>query len=108
MAADKFTTKFQAALADAQSLALGRDHQIIEPVHILQALLDQQGGTVRPLLDKIGANVNVLRSQVREALDRLPKVEGTGGEVHWSNDSQRLLNLCDKVAQKRGDQYITS
>ncbi len=108
MAADKFTTKFQAALSEAQSLALGRDHQIIEPIHVMQALLDQQGGTVRPMLDKAGANVNVLRSQLREALDRLPRVEGTGGEVHWSNDAQRLLNLTDKIAQKRGDQYITS
>ena len=108
MAADKFTTKFQSALAEAQSLALGRDHQIIEPVHVMQALLDQQGGTLRPLLDKTGANVNVLRSSLREALDRLPRVEGTGGEVHWSNDVQRLLNLCDKIAQKRGDQFITS
>ncbi len=108
MAADKFTTKFQAALAAAQSLALGRDHQFIEPVHVMQALLDQEGGTIRSLLDKTGANVNVLRSSLREALDRLPKVEGSGGDVHWSNDSQRLLNLTDKVAQKRGDQYITS
>jgi ATP-dependent Clp protease ATP-binding subunit ClpB len=108
MAADKFTTKFQAALAAAQSLALGRDHQLVEPVHVLQALLDQQGGTVRPLLDKTGANTSVLRSSVREALDRLPRVEGTGGEVHGSNDLNRLLNLCDKIAQKRGDQYITS
>jgi ATP-dependent Clp protease ATP-binding subunit ClpB len=108
MAADKFTTKFQAALAAAQSLALGRDHQIIEPVHVLQALLDQEGGTIRPLLDKTGANVSVLRSSLREALDRLPRVEGTGGELHWSNDAQRLLNLTDKIAQKRGDQYITS
>jgi ATP-dependent Clp protease ATP-binding subunit ClpB len=108
MRQDKFTTKFQAALADAQSLALGRDHQIIEPVHLLQALLDQQGGTVRPLLDKCGANINVLRARLREALDRLPKVEGTGGEVHLSNDLARLLNLTDKIAQKRGDQYITS
>src|SRR5574338_59682 len=108
MAADKFTTKFQAALAAAQSLALGRDHQFIEPVHVMQALLEQEGGTIRSLLDKTGANVNVLRSSLREALDRLPKVEGSGGDVHWSNDSQRLLNLTDKVAQKRGDQYITS
>jgi ATP-dependent Clp protease ATP-binding subunit ClpB len=108
MAADKFTTKFQTALAEAQSLALGRDHQMIEPVHVMQALLDQQGGTIRPLLDKVGANVTVLRSSLREALDRLPRVEGTGGEVHWSNDVQRLLNLTDKIAQKRGDQYVTS
>ena len=108
MRQDKFTTKLQAALQESQSLALGRDHQIIEPIHLMQALLDQQGGTVRPLLDKCGANINTLRSQLREALDRLPKVEGTGGEVHLSNDLARLLNLTDKIAQKRGDQYITS
>jgi ATP-dependent Clp protease ATP-binding subunit ClpB len=108
MATDKFTTKFQAALAAAQSLALGRDHQFIEPVHVMHSLLEQEGGTIRPLLDKTGANVNVLRSSLRDALDRLPRVEGSGGEVHWSNDSQRLLNLTDKIAQKRGDQYITS
>ncbi len=108
MRTDKLTSKFQAALADAQSLALGRDHQFIEPVHLLQAMLDQQGGTIRPLLDKCGANASVLRSQLREAIDRLPKVEGTGGEVHVSNDLSRLLNLTDKVAQKRGDQYLTS
>ena len=96
------------AAEGTQSLALGRDHQIIEPVHLMQALLDQQGGTVRPLLDKCGANINTLRAQLREALDRLPKVEGTGGEVHLSNDLGRLLNLTDKIAQKRGDQYITS
>jgi len=108
MRTDKLTSKFQAALADAQSLALGRDHQFIEPAHLMLALLDQQGGSVRPLLDKTGANVNVLRSQLGEAIDRLPKVEGTGGEVHISNDLSRLLNLTDKLAQKRGDQYISS
>ena len=108
MRQDKFTTKFAAALQDAQSLALGRDHQLIEPVHLLHALLDQQGGTVRPLLDKCGGNGNVLRSRLREALERLPRVEGTGGEVHVSNDLARVLNLMDKVAQKRGDQYLTS
>ncbi len=105
---DKFTSMFQSALSGAQSLALGRDHQFIEPVHLMLALLDQQGGSVRPLLDKAGANVNVLRSQLGEAIDRLPKVEGTGGEVHVSNDLSRLLNLSDKLAQKRGDQYISS
>jgi ATP-dependent Clp protease ATP-binding subunit ClpB len=108
MRMDKLTSKFQMALADAQSLALGRDHQFIEPVHLMQALLDQQGGSVRPLLDKSGTNINLLRSQLGEALDRLPKVEGTGGDVHVSNDLNRLLNLTDKLAQKRGDQFITS
>jgi len=108
MRMDKLTSKFQAALADAQSSALGRDHQIIEPVHLMLALLDQQGGTVRPLLEKSGANVSQLRSRLGEALDRLSQVEGTGGEVHVSNDLSKLLNLTDKLAQKRGDQYISS
>jgi ATP-dependent Clp protease ATP-binding subunit ClpB len=108
MRMDKLTSKFQLALADAQSLAVGRDHQYIEPLHVLTALLDQQGGSVRHLLDKAGANVNLLRSQLGEALDRLPSVEGAGGEVHLSNDLNRILNLTDKLAQKRGDQYISS
>jgi ATP-dependent Clp protease ATP-binding subunit ClpB len=108
MRMDKLTSKFQTALSDAQSSALGRDHQFIEPAHLMLALLDQQGGTVRPLLEKSGAKVSVLRSRLGEALDRLPKVEGTGGEVHVSNDLGKLLNLTDKLAQKRGDQYISS
>ena len=108
MRMDKLTSKFQLALADAQSLAVGRDHQYIEPLHVMTALLDQQGGSVRHLLDKAGTNVNLLRSQLGEALDRLPSVEGTGGEVHISNDLNRILNLTDKIAQKRGDQYISS
>jgi ATP-dependent Clp protease ATP-binding subunit ClpB len=108
MRMDKLTSKFQLALADAQSLAVGRDHQYIEPVHLMTALLDQQGGTVRHLLDKAGTNVNLLRSQLGEALDRLPLIEGNAGEVHLSNDLNRLLNLTDKIAQKRGDQFISS
>jgi ATP-dependent Clp protease ATP-binding subunit ClpB len=108
MRMDKLTSKFQLALADAQSMALGRDHQFIEPGHLMLALLDQQGGSVRPLLDKAGANLNALRSQLGQALDRLPKVEGTGGDVHLSNDLDKLLNVTDKLAQKRGDQYIAS
>jgi ATP-dependent Clp protease ATP-binding subunit ClpB len=108
MRMDKLTSKFQLALADAQSLAVGRDHQYIEPLHLMAALLDQQGGTVRHLLDRAGVNVNVLRSQLGEALDRLPSVEGAGGDIHVSNDLNRLLNLTDKLAQKRGDQYISS
>ncbi|MFZ8887577.1 MAG: ATP-dependent chaperone ClpB [Steroidobacteraceae bacterium] len=105
---DRLTSKFQLALADAQSLALGRDHQFIEPAHALLALLDQQGGTVRPLLDKAGVGVDVLRSRLLKALDGLAKVEGTGGEVHVSSDLGKLLNLTDKLAQKRGDQYVSS
>jgi ATP-dependent Clp protease ATP-binding subunit ClpB len=105
---DKLTTKFQAALADAQSLAVGRDNQYIEPVHLMAALLDQQGGTARPLLEKAGVNVPKLRSELSAALDRLPTVEGAGGDVHTSNDLNKLLNVTDKLAQKRGDQFISS
>src|SRR5688500_4147840 len=108
MRMDKFTSKFQQALADAQSLAVGRDNQYIDPAHLLVALLDQQGGTVRHLLDKAGVKVNLLRSQLGETLDKLPKVEGNAGEVHVSNDLGRLLNVMDKLAQKRGDQFISS
>src|SRR5471032_491087 len=108
MRQDKLTAKFQAALADAQSLALGRDHQIVEPAHLMLALLDSSDGTVRPLLMKAGADVNKLRSELGALLDKLPKVEGTPGEVHVSNDLTRLLNVTDQLAQKRGDQYISS
>jgi len=108
MRMDKLTTKFQMALAEAQSLAVGRDHQFIEPVHVLAALLDQDGGTTRPLLAKCDVNANQLRSRLGQMLDRLPSVEGNGGEVHISGDLNKLLNLTDKYAQQRGDQYITS
>ena len=108
MRMDKLTSKFQMALAEAQSLAVGLDHQFIEPAHVMVALLDQQGSTVRGLLTKSGANVNLLRSQLGDALDRLPKVEGAGGEVHIGNDLSKLFNLTDKLAQEREDQYISS
>ncbi|NOR37022.1 MAG: ATP-dependent chaperone ClpB [Woeseiaceae bacterium] len=108
MRMDKLTSKFQMALADAQSLAIGQDHQFIEPAHVMVALLDQQGGTVRGLLTKSGVNVNLLRSQLGEAVDRLPKVEGADGDVHIGNALTRLFNLTDKLAQKRDDQYISS
>ncbi|HUH00245.1 MAG TPA: ATP-dependent chaperone ClpB [Gammaproteobacteria bacterium] len=108
MRMDKLTSKFQMALADAQSLAVGRDHQYMEPAHVMVALLDQQGGGVRHLLDKAGVNVNRLRSRLGETLDRLPSVQGTPGEVHLSRDLDRLLNVTDKFAQQRGDQYISS
>ncbi len=108
MRMDKLTSKFQLALSDAQSLAVGRDHQFIEPVHVLATLLDQEGGTVRPLLTQVGVNVNTLRWQLNEALDRLPHVEGTGGDVQVSNTLSRLLNLTDKLAQQRKDAYISS
>jgi len=105
---DKLTSKFQMALQDAQSLAVGRDHQFIEPVHLMIALLDQEGGTVRHLLTQSDVNVDVLRSRLGELLDRLPQVEGAAGEVHISNDLGRLLNITDKLAQQRNDQYISS
>ncbi len=108
MRMDKLTSRFQAALADAQSLSVGRDHQFIEPAHVLLALIDSQGGGIRPLLLKAGADVNRLRALLGEALDKLPTVAGTGGEVHVSNDLNRLLNVTDKLAQQRGDQYISS
>ena len=108
MRMDRLTTKFQEALADAQSLAVGRDHQFIEPTHVLAALLDQEGGSARSVLAQAGGNVNQLRSALGEALGRLPRVEGTPGEVHVSNDLNRLLNVCDKLAQQRKDQYISS
>jgi ATP-dependent Clp protease ATP-binding subunit ClpB len=108
MRMDKLTTKFQAALSDAQSLAVGRDNQYIEPVHLMAALLDQQGGTARPLLEKAGAAVPKLRSELAAALERLPKVEGAGGEVLLGNDLNKLLNVTDKLAQQRGDQFISS
>jgi ATP-dependent Clp protease ATP-binding subunit ClpB len=108
MRMDKLTSRFQAALADAQSLAVGRDHQFIEPVHLLTAMLDAEGGGVRPLFVKAGVDVNRLRTLLGNALDRLPKVEGTSGDVQVSSDLNRLLNVTDKLAQQRGDQYIAS
>ena len=108
MRMDKLTTKFQGALADAQSLAVGRDNQYIEPVHLMAALLEQQGGTARPLLEKAGAAVAKLRSDLAGALDRVAKVEGAGGEVLLGNDLNKLLNVTDKLAQQRGDQFISS
>lgn len=108
MRLDRLTSKFQLALADAQSLALGRDNQFIEPLHLMSALLNQDGGTVRPLLTSAGINVASLRSDIEQALGRLPQVEGTGGDVQPSNELVRVLNLCDKLAQKRADKFISS
>ena len=108
MRMDKLTTKFQAALADAQSLAVGREHQFIEPTHLLTAILDQEGSTVRNLLAKASVNVNQLRTLLSEVLEKLPQVEGAGGDVHISNDLSRLLNVTDKLAQERKDAYISS
>ena len=108
MRMDKMTSKFQQALAEAQSLAVGRDHQFIEPAHLMTALLDQEGGTVRHLLAQADVNVNLLRSRLGELLDKQPQVQGMAGDVHISNDLGRLLNVTDKLAQQRKDSYISS
>jgi ATP-dependent Clp protease ATP-binding subunit ClpB len=105
---DKLTNQLQMALADAQSLALGRDHNFIEPVHLLSALLEQKGGSSRPLLQKAGANIPGLATGVKSAVEALPTVSGTGGEVHLSNDLGKILNVADKLAQQGGDTYISS
>ncbi len=108
MRMDKLTSKFQAALADAQSLALGKDHQFIEPVHIMTALLDQEGGSIKPLLAQLGVNTALIRTQLVNELARLATISGSGGDVQLSNESVRLLNLTDKLAQKRNDSFISS
>ena len=105
---DKFTTQLQTGLAEAQSLALGRDHQQIEPQHLLLALLNQEDGGVGSLIAKAGGNPNALKQALTQAVDKLPKVQGTPGEVHLSRDLTNLLNVADKDAQKRGDQFIAS
>src|SRR3954466_5028511 len=105
---DKFTTKLQEALAEAQSLALGRDQQYIEPQHLLYALLDQEDGGIAGLISKAGGNAPALKKKLLGSIESLPKVEGTPGEVHISRELTQLLNVADKEAQKRGDQYIAS
>jgi len=105
---DKLTSRFQQALADAQSLAVGRDNNMLEPVHVMAALLAQQGGSTAPLLTHAGVNVPALRQRVNELLDRLPKVSGQEGNINVGNELNRLLNLTDKLAQQRGDQFIAS
>ncbi|MCG6285313.1 ATP-dependent chaperone ClpB [Vibrio vulnificus] len=108
MRLDRFTSKFQIAISDAQSLALGRDHQYIEPVHLMVALLDQNGSPIRPLLTILNVDVTHLRSKLSEMLDRLPTVSGIGGDVQLSSAMGAMFNLCDKIAQKRQDAYISS
>src|SRR5438094_5585922 len=105
---EKFTTKLQEALAEAQSNALGQDHQYIEPQHLLLTLLSQEDGGVAGLISKAGGNPNALKKALSDSIARLPKVEGTPGEVMVSRDLAQLLNVADKEAQKRGDQYIAS
>ncbi|MGH8074961.1 MAG: ATP-dependent chaperone ClpB [Lysobacter sp.] len=108
MRMDKLTSRFQQALADAQSLAVGRDHSVIEPAHLMTALIDQSGGSTRPLLSQAGVNVPLLRERLGEALEKLPKVTGQAGNVSVGNDLSRLLNVTDKLAQQRGDAFIAS
>ena len=108
MRMDKLTSRFQQALADAQSLAVGRDHNMLEPAHVMAALLNQQGGSTAPLLTQAQVNVPVLQQQVKALLDHLPQVHGQEGNINVGNDLTRLLNLTDKLAQQRGDQFIAS
>jgi len=108
MRLDRLTQAFQVAISDAQSIALGRDHQFIEPVHLMLALLNQNASSIIPLLKSAGINVRSLRSQIETVIDKLAQVSGTGGEVQLSSVMGNLLNLCDKHAQKLGDKYISS
>ena len=108
MQADKLTSKFNEALGDAQSIAIGRDHQFIEPAHLMLALLEQQGGTAKPLLKQSGVDVTAYQSELEKQLSRLSQVEGGNGDIHISQDLNRLFNQVDKLMQKRQDQYASS
>ena len=108
MRMDKFTSKFQSALADAQSLAVGRDHQYIEPLHLMLAMLQQQGNSVSAILNQIGAAPSTLAQSVESEIKKLPQVSGNAGEVHLSPELGKVLNICDKISQQRQDQYIAS
>jgi ATP-dependent Clp protease ATP-binding subunit ClpB len=105
---DKLTSKFQMALSDAQSLALGKDHQFIEPVHVMIALLEQEGSSIKPLLTQAGVNTGLVRTDLGKELDNIATVSGTGGDVQISNGLSQVLNLTDKLAQKRNDKFISS
>ncbi|MDH2927517.1 ATP-dependent chaperone ClpB [Lonepinella koalarum] len=105
---EKFTTKFQQALAEAQSLALGKDNQFIEPVHLLTALLNQQDGSIAPILTASGVNLSLLRNELNNELNKLPQVSGNGGDVQISRQLVNILNLCDKIAQRQQDKFISS
>jgi len=108
MRMDKLTSKFQQALSDAQSLAVGKDQQFIEPFHVMLALLDQDGGSVKPLLVQTAVNVSAMRSDIIQEIDKIATVSGTGGDVQLSNELSRMLNLTDKFAQQRQDNFISS
>ncbi|HSH27336.1 MAG TPA: Clp protease N-terminal domain-containing protein, partial [Wenzhouxiangella sp.] len=105
---DKLTARFQQALGEAQSLALGLDHAVLEPEHLMLALLDQEGGGIRGLLSRSGAQVDQLRSTLGKKVEGFPTVTGQAGQINLSNDLGRVLNLTDKIASKRGDAYIAS
>lgn len=108
MRIDKFTSKLQAALADAQSLAVGQDNPNIEPLHLFSALLNQQGGSIKPLLSQVGFNINQLNTALDKAIGDLPKIQNPNGDISISQDMSRLLNQADRLAQQRGDQFISS
>lgn len=108
MRMDKLTSKFQEALADAQSMALGRDHGFIESLHLMKALWDQENGSTKPLLVQAGVSAAHFKTALEDALEKMPQVTGTGGEIHLSNELNRLLNMTDKLAQQHKDQYISS
>ncbi|POA17107.1 ATP-dependent chaperone ClpB [Pseudomonas sp. FW300-N1A1] len=108
MRIDRLTSKLQLALSDAQSLAVGLDHPGIEPAHLMQALLEQQGGSIKPLLMQVGFDVNSLRKALSKELDQLPKIQNPTGDVNMSQDLARLLNQADRLAQQKGDQFISS
>lgn len=108
MRLERFTVKFQEALSDAQSLAVGHDNQFIEPVHIMAALVNQEDGSVRPLLTLAGSDPQAVKLLVDKAVDNLPKVQGVGGDIQLSPQTGRMLNLCDKLAQKHKDEFISS
>lgn len=108
MRIDRLTSKLQLALSDSQSLAVGMDHPAIEPAHLLQALIDRQGGSIKPLLMQVGFDVNSLRKELGKELDQLPKIQNPTGDVNMSQDLARLLNQADRLAQQKGDQFISS
>ncbi len=108
MRMDKLTTKFQLALQEAQSLAVGRDHQFIEPIHLMSAMLAQENSAVYALLQRAGADTNLIKQRCNQAIQSLPTVSGTAGEVHISNSLGNLLNITDKFAQQQGDEFIAS